>query len=174
MGACKLATSRLCFLDFGRAPGGPLSAEAGGGELDQRLQYGVLDIEAPWTRQHAKEVRAALGENGIEVARQQILVDFVFLILYPLAISLACALIAQGLPGGVGAIGMMIAWCVLLAGPLDTIENMSMLRQLSGNTESAWPQISTVCASLKFTLIAGGLGFITLALLLRVVNYFRG
>ena len=35
-----------------------------GGELDQRLQYGVLDIEAPWTRQHAKEVRGARSPHA--------------------------------------------------------------------------------------------------------------
>jgi hypothetical protein len=43
--------------------------------------------------------------------------------LYPLAISLSCALIAANLPDKAGAIGIAIAWGVLLAGPFDIIEN---------------------------------------------------
>jgi hypothetical protein len=94
-----------------------------GAELDRLLPYGMLDIEAPWSPERAKEFRATLGNKGIEVARQQTLADFVFLVLYPLAISLSCALVAGSLPDKAGAIGMMIAWGVLLAGPLDAVEH---------------------------------------------------
>jgi hypothetical protein len=65
-----------------------------GAEIDRRLPYGVLAIEAPSSSERAEEIRSALGEEGVEVARQQTLADFVFLILYPLAISLSCALVA--------------------------------------------------------------------------------
>jgi hypothetical protein len=104
------------------------------------------------------------------VVRRQTLADFVFLVLYPLAISLSCTLVAGSLPDKASAIGMMIAWGVLLAGPLDAVENVSMLRQLAGHTASPWPQLSTVCAAVKFTLAAGGLGFAILGLVLRLVH----
>jgi hypothetical protein len=40
------------------------------------------------------EVIGIALEEGIEIARQQTLVDFVFLVFYSLAISLSCTLIA--------------------------------------------------------------------------------
>lgn len=115
------------------------------------------------------EVIGIALEEGIEVARQQTLVDFVFLMFYSLAISLSCTLIAPSLHDKAGAIGMMIAWGVLLASPFDAIEYLSLLRQLAGEVESPWPQLSTICAAVKFILTAGGLGFIGLgiALLLK-------
>ncbi|MFA5923665.1 MAG: hypothetical protein WC856_20630 [Methylococcaceae bacterium] len=139
-----------------------------GAELDRLLPYGVLEIETPWSPERAVEIREALGKEGIEIARQQTLADFFFLILYPLAISLSCALVAGSLHDKAGAIGMTVAWGVLLAGPFDAVENLSILRQLAGYTASPWPQLSTVCAAVKFTLTAGGLGFIGLGLVLKL------
>jgi hypothetical protein len=68
-----------------------------------------------------------------------------------------------------GAIGMIIALGVLLASPFDAIEYLSLLRKLVGEVESLSPQLSTICAAVKFILTAGGLGFIGLgiALLLK-------
>lgn len=130
-----------------------------GTAVDAALKYGVLEVEAPWSRERADEIRTLLGDDGIAAVRAQTRFDFVFLVLYPIAISLSCALIASRLDGQAGAIGMLIAWGVLLAGPLDAVENISMLRQLAGSTGAPWPQLSTLCASIKFTLAAGGLGF---------------
>lgn len=142
-----------------------------GVELDRLLPNGgILEVEAPWTSERAKRIKDSL-ENGkcMQVARDQILGDFVFLIYYPLAISLSCALVSGKLDGQFGVIGMMIAWGVLLAGPLDAVENLCMLRYLADHTAPPWPQISTICAVIKFTLIAGGLSFsfIGLGLLLK-------
>jgi hypothetical protein len=137
-----------------------------GTEIDQRLPYGILAIEMPWSSERAEEIRVALGEEGIKAARQQTFADFVFLMLYPLAISLSSALIAASLPDKAGAIGIAITWGVLLAGPLDALENLSILRMLAGDVGPPWPQLSTICAAVKFTLTAGGLGFIGLGLAL--------
>ena len=65
-----------------------------GAAADAVLKYGVLDIEAPWSSERANTIRTLLGDDGIAAARAQTRLDFVFLVLYPLAISLACSLVA--------------------------------------------------------------------------------
>ena len=140
-------------------------------ELNQFLPNGILDLEASGSTQRANEILKALGHKGISLARQQTQADFLFLLLYPLAISLACSLLASNLPGSIGMIGGMIAWAILLAIPLDATENLAILRQLSGHTEAPWPQLAVACASIKFTLVTGGLGFTIGGFGLRLVHY---
>lgn len=144
-----------------------------GAAADAILKYGVLDVEAPWSSERARTVQRLLGDDGIAAVRAQTRLDFVFLVLYPLAISLAVALLAHRLDGQAGAIGILISWGVLLACPLDAIENISMLRQLSGITSTPWPQLSTICASMKFTLAAGGVGFVAAGLVLLLWQAVR-
>jgi hypothetical protein len=100
-----------------------------------------------------------LGEDGIAAARHQTYVDFAFLIAYPLALSLGCGL-SEGLSGKHALMGMLMAWAVLLALPLDATENFCMLSMLNGNAAAPWPQVATVCAALKFTLAAGAFLFL--------------
>ena len=41
-----------------------------GAELDRLLPNGVLNLEAPWSRQQADEIPSKLGEGGIAIARR--------------------------------------------------------------------------------------------------------
>lgn len=143
-----------------------------GAPLGKLLPHGVLDIEMPWSTERAQEVNKALGEAGIAVAMKQTKLDFVFLVLYPLAISLTCALVAGSLSGKGSAIGMTVARAVLFAGLLDAVENVAMLQMLGGTTSSPWPQLSTTCALLKFTLVLGGLVFVLVGGLWRMALFF--
>jgi hypothetical protein len=108
-------------------------------------------------------VIARLGKCEREVARKQVWLDFAFLVLYPLAISLACALLGDYLGGKAGLVGLMAAWAVLIAGPLDAVENLAILTMLGNGVSAPWPQLSTICAALKFTLALGGIGYVALA-----------
>lgn len=139
------------------------------------VEDGILALEAPWTGQRAREVRKKLAKDcALQAAREHTALDFAFLVVYPLAMSLACAMLAATLAGQAGAIGMMIAWAVLLAAPLDAIENLAILRMLDGGTDGLWPQVSTVCASVKFALIVGGFGFIVVGTVMRIVQCWKG
>lgn len=143
-----------------------------GAPLDRLLPHGVLDIAAPWSTERAQAINQALGDSGIAAARRHTALDFIFLVLYPLALSLACALLAAALPGKPGAIGMMVAWAVLCAAPLDAVENLAMLQLLAGSTSAPWPQLATVCAAVKFTLVLGALAFAVVGALRRLVLFF--
>jgi len=142
--------------------------------LDCILQYGVVTLEVPWTTAKAQSLRDDLGKEGIEVAREQIRLDFVFLILYPLALSLATALIAHKLGAQMLLYGALVSWAILLAAPLDAIENIAILKMLGGQTGAPWPQLSTICAALKFTLVFGALFYVVVGLLSMLVRCTQG
>ncbi len=137
---------------------------AEGAPLLSKLPNGIIDLEVPWSTTNAQRRLEALGTAGQAVARKNVQLDFLFLILYPLAISLACALLATAVGGKAELIGLILAWAVLAALPLDATENAAMLMMLSGHTAAPRPQLSTICATLKFGLVAGGLGFTVFAI----------
>ncbi|MFP3646552.1 hypothetical protein [Paraburkholderia sp. SIMBA_054] len=129
--------------------------------LQSVLKYGVVELETPTTEAHATTLVSSLKSQGlVEEARRQTLIDYVYLLLYPLALSLTCALLARGLDGKNHLIGTAISWGVLLACPFDACENWAMLKMLAGTTSAPWPMLATICASAKFTLTAGGIFFV--------------
>jgi len=129
---------------------------------DQRLHpFGVLAIEAPGSPANARQFVERLGADGVESVRRQTRFDFAFLVAYALTLSLACGLIADGFAGGpMKAYGIMIAWAALMAGALDAVENVAMLQMLGGSFQTPWPQLATVCASLKFSIAFGAVFYI--------------
>ena len=142
-----------------------------GKPIDERLPRGILSVEVPWTPVNAKRIHDLLGPEGLAAARKQTKFDFVFLILYSLALSFACTLIATSLPGNLQTAGVMLAWAVLAAGATDAVENVAMLRMLDGRTNTPWPQLSTICAFVKFTIVLSALAFLGTGL--TVLAYTR-
>lgn len=128
--------------------------------LNASLERGMFDIETPWTPARAREVLEKIGAEGIEIARKQVLLDFGFLLLYPVALSLACAAAGTYFEGRFGTLGLVIAWSVLLAAPFDAFENVAVLKMLSGAVDAPWPQLSTVCAAFKFALVSAGFAYL--------------
>lgn len=131
---------------------------------DNRLPFGVISLEAPGTSANAKWIVERLGHDGVASVRRQTQLDFAFLVVCALWLSLACTLIADSSSGPMKAYGIMIAWAALLAGALDAVENVAMLRMLSGSFGAPWPQLATVCASLKFSIAFGAIAYIAIGL----------
>jgi hypothetical protein len=143
-----------------------------GAPVKAQVAAGPLALEAPWSTERAQTVLELLGTKGIEALRRQTYVDFVFLLIYPLVLSLGCALLASSLDGRQALFGMLIAVGVLLACPFDALENVSMLRMMDGHTGAPWPQLATLCAGAKFTLIAGAVSFLVVGTIERLAKYY--
>ncbi len=125
---------------------------------DAKISLGIVDIELPWKVERAKWIVDTWREAGlIETARLQTRLDFIFLCIYPAALSLACRKIAQGREGFMATIGIWLSWAVLLCTPLDAFENVMILTMLSGNYAFPVPLLTSVAAALKFALIAATL-----------------
>ena len=122
---------------------------AQGAPLLSMLPNGIIDLEVPWSTTTAQRYLEMLGTDGRALARKNVQIDFVFLILYPLAISLACAVLAPVVGGKAELVGMILAWAALAAMPLDAIENAAMLMMLSDHTAAPWPgQVQAAAAAI--------------------------
>lgn len=128
-----------------------------GAPLLESLPLGIVSLELPATPARADAMVAALGDRARAIAVRQVQLDFVFLLLYPLALAMALVRLAPLAAGRVGRICAALARRVWIAGLLDAIENLALLRMLAGATGSPWPQLSTACATVKFTIVAAAL-----------------
>lgn len=136
------------------------------GPLDQLLKArepaGILALEFAWSGKRAAEILARW--QGLEsVVRMQMWWDFLFLLCYPLALALACAMLANAPGNPAPMIGAFVAWAVLAAIPLDAVENLAMLRMLDSGAAEGLARLTTWCAGLKFTVLLAVVGYLLTA-----------
>mgnify|MGYP001769805540 CR=1 FL=1 len=133
------------------------------GPLDEVLKArepgGILALEFAWSGERAARILAAW--EGLEaVVRLQTRWDYLFLLCYPLALSLACAMLADGARNPVPMIGAFVAWAVLAAIPLDATENLAMLRMVDHGASDTLAKLAAWCAGLKFTVLLAAAGYL--------------
>ncbi|MRR12261.1 hypothetical protein EG835_07305 [bacterium] len=104
------------------------------------------------------------------MVRAQLLSDIPFLLLYPPAFSLACARLAWARQGREFSIGTVLSVPVLLAAPLDAIENLALLRMLAHGPTNALARTAAICAGAKFTLVLAALAFLVVSSLLPLIR----
>lgn len=129
-----------------------------------RIPLGIVSLELPWSRQRAESIIKIWRERClISKAVRQTRLDFLFLLVYPLTLSLACAVFAGTMQeGSMATAGIALSWAVLLCVPLDAIENIMLLKMLSGGYYSPVPQLTTIVAALKFLLVSASLLYMAL------------
>lgn len=93
-----------------------------GQALKKSAACGIVAIEMPWDAERARQVVNRWKQDDlVGVARTQVKYDFLFL---PLATS-----------------GALVAWVVLLAAPLDALENTAILKMLPGPIAPPSPRL---------------------------------
>lgn len=133
--------------------------------LDCKLQTettprGIVDLEMPWCAERHDEILGAWDQDQRDAARLQTQIDYVFLLLYPVVLSLACWLLAGTYYRGIWfRAGRWIAFAVLFAAPLDALENVFLLQSLAGDVPDFVPVVTSTLASLKFGLVFLALGY---------------
>lgn len=136
------------------------------GPLDQLLKArepgGIFALEFAWSGRRATEILVA-WQGLEEVVRLQTWWDYLFLLCYPLGIALACAMLADAPHNPVPLIGAFVAWAVLVAAPLDAIENLGMLLMVEYGASETLAKLTTWCAGLKFTLLLAAVGYLLTA-----------
>jgi len=145
------------------------------GPIDQMLQSrvpgGILALEFSWSGERAAAILEAW--HGLEgLIRRQTWWDFLFLLCYPPALSLACAMLSETDRNPVAMIGAFVAWAVLVATPLDATENLAMLRMLEHGASGTLAKLATWCAGLKFTLLLAAVGYLLTAGAATLVRRF--
>jgi hypothetical protein len=133
------------------APGGILSYELAG---DEASTLAILESWDPPAKYHAA---FSLG------------LDFLFLITYSSAISLACIWAARLSNTSLAGLGVYLAWGQWIAAIFDGLENTALFINLVQAPTSPWPQIAQTAAIIKFTLIILGLLYILARIVERYV-----
>ncbi|HBR50407.1 MAG TPA: hypothetical protein DEA71_10020 [Nitrospira sp.] len=118
---------------------------------------GILSYEFSWDKLGAEGILHSWNELK-DVAREQLLWDYPFLIVYPLLLSLACGMMGDALGNAQAVVGGFAAWGVLLAGPLDAVENYALLRMLQSGASEGMAKAAWWCAGVKFVLVFSAIG----------------
>lgn len=124
---------------------------------------GILSYEFAGTVPVAQKMIESWGATGRIYAGLNLGFDYLFLVLYPLAIGLGCVIAARG--GFLSTLGILLVWGQLLAGVLDAIENYALIQLLLGAREAALPIIAQWCATPKFLLVGLGIAYILIGAL---------
>jgi hypothetical protein len=139
---------------------------------EKGIPYGIITIEMPLNQQNATSIVNVWNDRHVtENAVKQTRLDFLFLLFYPAALSLACVLL-DGSTAGLTSIrvGIILSWGVLFCIPLDACENILILKMLSGCCHSPIPEFTTLVAALKFFLITISLIYLLIGLVCLLIQ----
>lgn len=118
----------------------------------------IFDLEFMRTSTDASMQVARLGPDGVVSAKVALYVDFPFLVLYAMALSAACVVVAaRFLDRGAFRLAAMVNRVALLAptaAAFDALENVAILRILAGHVDQPWPGMAFGFAIVKFVLLA--------------------
>lgn len=135
---------------------------------EEGIAFGIVNLEVSWSRERAEAIVKAWQKHGVAGrAVQQTQLDFVFLLIYPAALSLACVMTAGVDDGFMAGIGIAMSWLVLFCAPFDAFENLMLLKMLKGPFEPNIPRLTAISASLKFIIILVTLLYLLVMLFIR-------
>jgi len=123
---------------------------------------GIISYEFAYTATAAEQMLLSWSPMARQRAMLSLGLDYLFLVLYPAFISLACARVALRLrerSPGAARLGVLLAWLVLAAGVLDAVENYALIQMLLTGPSDLWAQLAWWCATPKFALVGLGLVF---------------
>jgi hypothetical protein len=132
---------------------------------------GMVPFELAGSAERSQEIRAEWGEEGRDAARQQLWIDYGFMLAYGAFLVLAAAA-TRDLARSRGwqrlaTLGVFAVPAGGIAAACDAIENACLLLTLDG--AGAWaPLTATVFAVAKFALLVVAVGYILAGLATRL------
>lgn len=134
--------------------------------LEDRMQAngpGMVPFELSGGQERADEILAEWGEDGRDAAREQLWIDYAFMLAYGAFLGLAGAAVRdlcrrRGLRRLAG-IGEIAIWLGPLAAGFDALENACLLLTVGG-AGAAFPLLATIFAACKFALLAAAIAYL--------------
>lgn len=125
---------------------------------------GIVSLELPFTKEKAAGIIHSWKGEGLTIARVNIQKDFLFLLLYPLAFSMALVLASESKTVGWGRSYLLMSWLSLAMMPLDAMENLLMLKMIDTGPTVVTALATSLAAGTKFLILLAAI-----CLLLRAV-----
>ena len=138
--------------------------------------YGILSYELAGSEGKAQKILDSWDEIARIYAGFNLGFDYLFLILYSTSIALAIVWLIDLLRISlkVRRFALLLATSLSVAALLDAIENAALFSMLVNGATSPWPQISFVCAIIKFGLVFLGLAFCIVGFVVYLFQSHQG
>ena len=134
---------------------------------------GIVSFEFAGDMERVERILASWDQEARVHAALSLELDYLYLVVYPLAIGVAClkaAAFYQGKWPALSRLGFWLGLSQSVAALLDAIENLALIRLLLGATMPFWPRLAQICATLKFVLVLAGLAYVLLTGLLYLLR----
>lgn len=135
----------------------------------EAARAGIVSLELAGTTERARAVIDSWGPRQREAAAFGLGLDFLFLLLYPTAMSLAVGLAADRVAlrrPRLALWGKVLALGLPVAAVLDAVENAALWRMLQLGPTDGWAIVAAGCAAAKFALVLLGLAYLGLGIAL--------
>jgi len=124
---------------------------------------GMVPFELSGGEARANEILAEWGEDGRNAARDQLWIDYGFMLAYGTFLALAAAatrdLCRRRNLHRLAKIGNKAIWLGPLAAAFDALENACLLLTVGGSG-APFPSLATTFATLKFALLAAAIAYL--------------
>lgn len=137
---------------------------------------GILSFEFAGDLSTAQKMTESWGGRGRIAAGFSLGLDYLFLLTYAGSIGMGCVLVTRSVSKRTKQlynIGIMLAWALLLAALLDAVENYALIRVLLGSNLAFWPKVAAWCAAPKFVIVAAGLAYILIGVVVSMFSRRR-
>jgi hypothetical protein len=118
---------------------------------------GIIAFELAGAPERSAAILDAWGPTGRAASRRLIVVDYVFIFGYSttLAIALSSSAALAGRRTGplLADVTRLAGWGAIVAGLLDVVENVALLRVLGRGPARRLTRTAQVCATVKFALV---------------------
>jgi hypothetical protein len=128
--------------------------------IGPKSQYGMISFELAGSAERAVGMMDQWDANTRLRGAFSLGLDYLFMLTYPAAISMACRLavgVFRTRKLGAYKVGGLLIRGQWLAAIFDATENVALFLILLGNTSSTAPVVASVCAIIKFSLIFLGI-----------------
>ncbi|MCJ8167743.1 hypothetical protein [Atopomonas sediminilitoris] len=144
-------------------------AQVGARLINESVPQGIISFELAESLEASLAIQVAWGEKGRQYAALSLGLDYFFLLVYGLALSLACVCFAAWGEDD-SRLARLMPWLPLAAATMDALENYALIRLLFGEVRGGWVLLARDSALIKFALLALVALYLlyALALVLRV------
>ena len=123
---------------------------------------GIISYELAGNEETAREILESWDDLAKIYAGFNLGFDYLFLLLYSttIAFSIIWLIDLLKMRPNVKRLALILATSLSLAALLDAVENAALFTMLVNGVTSPWPQVSFICATIKFGLVILGLAFV--------------
>lgn len=118
---------------------------------------GIVSFELARTLDSSQAMMNSWDANARLTAAFGLGFDYLFMLVYALALSLGLLLAGHGKANWYHTITAWLGWGAFAAAFFDMLENYALWRILIGSLDPSFPQIAWLCAAVKFTLLIAGI-----------------